>query len=51
LKALSGEFVRAEACSGKIGEKPKPIPKAEVMSRKICVIKIMSNKRTVWQQY
>ena len=49
LGALTGEFVRAEACSGAPGDKPKPIPKMEVMSRKICVIKIMSNKRTAWQ--
>ena len=51
LGGLSGEFVRAEACSGAPGDKPKPIPKAEVMSRKICVIKIMSNKRTAWQTW
>jgi len=50
LGALSGEFVRAEACSGKEGEKPKPVPKAQAISQKICVIKIMSNKRTAWQQ-
>ncbi|KAL3904805.1 MAG: hypothetical protein SGILL_009925, partial [Bacillariaceae sp.] len=49
LGGLSGEFVRAEACSGAPGDKPKPIPKVEVMNRKICVIKIMSNKRTAWQ--
>ena len=49
LGGLSGEFVRAEACSGAPGDKAKPIPKAEVMSRKICVVKIMSNKRTAWQ--
>jgi hypothetical protein len=50
LGAVSGEFVRAEACSGKVGEKPKPIPKAEIMCRKVCVIRIMSNKRTAWQK-
>jgi len=47
--ALSGEFVRAEAFSGSIGDKPKPVPKQEIMSRKNRVIKIMSNKRTQWQ--
>jgi ribosome-binding ATPase len=49
LGALSGEFVRAEACSGNIGDKPKPVPKAEVITSKIRVMKIMSNRRTTWQ--
>lgn len=49
LGALSGEFVRAEASSGSEGEKPKPVPKMEIVTRKIRVIKIMSNKRTAWQ--
>ncbi|KAG7369634.1 translation-associated GTPase [Nitzschia inconspicua] len=49
LGALSGEFVRAEACSGAPGDKPKPVPKAELVTKRIRVIKIMSNKRTSWQ--
>jgi ribosome-binding ATPase YchF (GTP1/OBG family) len=49
LGGLSGEFLRAEACSGAPDDKPKPIPKTEVMNRRICVIKIMTNKRTAWQ--
>ncbi len=47
--ALGGEFVRAEASSGVPGERPKPVSKQEVMSRKNRVIKIMTNKRTQWQ--
>eukprot|EP00536_Pseudo-nitzschia_multiseries_P000529 jgi/Psemu1/233699/estExt_Genewise1.C_60210 len=49
LGALGGEFVRAEASSGAPGERPKPIPKQELVSRKNRVIKIMTNKRTQWQ--
>lgn len=48
LGAISGEFVRAEA-AGSIGEKPKPIPKHEMIGKKSRIIKIMSNKRTTWQ--
>lgn len=47
--ALGGEFVRAEASSGTPGERPKPVPKHERISRKNRVIKIMTNKRTQWQ--
>jgi hypothetical protein len=49
LGALGGEFVRAEASSGASGERPKPVSKQEVMGRKNRVIKIMTNKRTQWQ--
>ena len=50
LGALSGEFVRAEACSGDPhGEKPKPVPKDDIMGFKNRIIKIMSNKRNQWQ--
>ncbi len=48
IGAISGDFVRAEA-TGDIGEKAKPIPKHEVMSKRNRIIKIMSNKRTSWQ--
>lgn len=48
LGALSGEFVRAEgACN--IGDKPRPLPKLELMTTKHRIIRIMSNKRTAWQ--
>lgn len=49
LGALGGEFVRAEASSGAPGDKPKPVPKHELISRNTRVIKIMSTKRTAWQ--
>mmetsp|Transcript_11503 Transcript_11503/g.27011 ORF Transcript_11503/g.27011 Transcript_11503/m.27011 type:complete len:1027 (+) Transcript_11503:153-3233(+) len=49
MGALGGEFVRAEASSGAPGERPKPVPKQELVSRKNRVIKIMTNKRTQWQ--
>jgi len=49
LGGISGEFVRAEASSGAPGERPKPVPKQELVSRKNRVIKIMTNKRTQWQ--
>jgi ribosome-binding ATPase YchF (GTP1/OBG family) len=49
LGALGGEFVRAEAFSGAVGERPKPVSKQEAMGRKNRVIKIMTNKRTQWQ--
>eukprot|EP00934_Nitzschia_sp_Nitz4_P009047 Nitzschia sp. Nitz4//scaffold158_size52425//28445//31267//NITZ4_006859-RA/size52425-processed-gene-0.8-mRNA-1//1//CDS//3329537513//9037//frame0 len=48
LGAIGGEFVRAEAAEN-IGDKPKPIPKLEVMERKYRIIKIMSNRRAAWQ--
>lgn len=48
LGALSGDFVRAEAC-GTIGENPKPVPKNAVIGKKTRIIKIMSTKRTTWQ--
>jgi hypothetical protein len=46
--ALGGEFVRAEG-AGKIGEKPKPVPKHEPIGKHNRILKIMSNKRTQWQ--
>jgi len=49
LGALGGEFIRAEASSGAVGERPKPVSKQEAMGRKNRVIKIMTNKRTQWQ--
>jgi ribosome-binding ATPase YchF (GTP1/OBG family) len=50
LGGLGGEFVRAEAFSGRPGgSKPKPIPKHELITAETCVIKIMSNKKSSWQ--
>lgn len=49
LGALGGEFVRAEASSGRKRDKHKPVPKHEIVTRNTCVIKIMSTKRTAWQ--
>lgn len=48
LGALSGDFVRAEAAC-RLGDKPKPIPKNEIIGRKSRILKIMSNKRSAWQ--
>jgi len=48
LGALSGEFVRAEAACN-IGDKPRPIPKLDTITRNSRIIKIMSNRRTAWQ--
>eukprot|EP00980_Cylindrotheca_fusiformis_P006873 scaffold1437_cov113-Cylindrotheca_fusiformis.AAC.2 len=48
IGALSGEFVRAEA-AGKIGEKAKPIPKNTLVGKHNRILKIMTNKRTAWQ--
>jgi hypothetical protein len=48
LGALSGEFVRAEG-AGKIGDKPKPVPKQDRVGKHNRILKIMSNKRTMWQ--
>ena len=48
MGALGGEFVRAEGM-GRIGEKAKLVPKHELISRRNCILKIMTNKRTQWQ--
>lgn len=48
LGGLSGEFIRAEAV-GDIGDKPKPIPKLDLMGKRNRIIRIMSNKRAAWQ--
>jgi len=48
LGALSGEFVRAEA-AGHIGIPAKPVPKHQVVTKKNRILKIMTNKRTAWQ--
>lgn len=48
MGALSGEFVRAEGC-GELGSTAKPVPKQQVVSRSVRILKIMTNKRTAWQ--
>ena len=47
LGALGGEFVRAEAAAH-IGDKPKPVPKYELLSKHNRILKIMTNKRREW---
>jgi len=49
LGALGGDFIRAEASSGASGERPKPVKKQEIVTKKTRVIRIMTNKRTQWQ--
>ena len=49
MGALGGEFVRAEGTSD-IGIPAKPIPKYQILSKKIRIIKIMTNKRSTWQK-
>jgi hypothetical protein len=48
MGALAGEFVRAEGV-GRIGEKPKLVPKHELLTQNNRILKIMTNKRTHWQ--
>jgi ribosome-binding ATPase YchF (GTP1/OBG family) len=50
MGALGGEFVRAEG-AGDIGEKPKLVPKHEQIGKHNRILKIMSNKRTAWQNH
>jgi len=45
---LGGEFVRAEA-AGNIGDSSKPIPKTAILGKHNRILKIMTNKRAVWQ--
>ena len=49
MGALGGEFVRAEG-AGEIGEKPKLVPKHEVLHKGIRILKIMTSKRREWQK-
>jgi len=64
MQALSGEFVRAEGCrnvqplssmtlqsqtTSLMQCHPKPIPKHQVVSTNIRILKIMTNKKTSWQ--
>jgi hypothetical protein len=48
LGALSGEFIRAEG-AGAIGEKAKLVPKFKVVTKSTRILKIMTSKRTSWQ--
>ena len=49
LGALGGDFVRAEG-AGKIGEPSKQIKKDALVGRGCRILKIMTTKRTQWQQ-
>lgn len=50
MGALEGEFVRAEG-SSRIGEKPKPVAKSELVGRQNRIIRIMTTNRKVkWQK-
>ena len=49
MRALEGEFVRAEAAS-KIGEKPKPVSKSQIVGRHNRILRIMTTKRKEWQK-
>ncbi len=49
IGALGGEFVRAEGAS-RIGEKPKLVPKHELVGKHNRILKIMTNKRREWQK-
>mmetsp|Transcript_18178 Transcript_18178/g.42934 ORF Transcript_18178/g.42934 Transcript_18178/m.42934 type:complete len:942 (+) Transcript_18178:73-2898(+) len=48
LGALAGEFVRAEA-TGNIGAPSRPVPKTQRMERGNRIVKIMTSKRSGWQ--
>lgn len=48
IGALGGEFVRAEGCAS-LGDKPKLVPKLDVVDRNCRILKIMTNKRREWQ--
>lgn len=48
MGAVGGEFVRAEG-AGRIGEKPKLIKKDDVLKKSNRILRIMTNKRTKWQ--
>ena len=49
LGGLSGDFVRAEA-AGNLGESSKQIKKDTPVTKRCRIIKIMTTKRTQWQQ-
>jgi hypothetical protein len=49
LGACGGEFVRAEGMRD-IGQNPKPVPKSQILSKDIRIVRIMTNKRSAWQK-
>jgi hypothetical protein len=49
LGALGGDFVRAEAASD-LGESSKQIKKDSLVNKRCRILKIMTTKRTQWQQ-
>jgi ribosome-binding ATPase len=48
LGAVAGDFVRAEA-AGDIGSAPKQIPKNQVMTKSLRILKVMTKRKTSWQ--
>lgn len=48
-RSLDGEFVRAEA-AGRLGDPSRPVPKHQLLDRSNRILKIMTNKKTAWQQ-
>ena len=46
---LDGDFVRAEA-AGRIGDKPKPVLKSDIIQRHNRILRIMITKRKTWQK-
>ena len=49
LKAIDGEYVRAEAASA-LGEKPNLVTKKEAISYKNRIVHIVTTKRSAWQK-
>ena len=49
MGCLEGDFVRAEAAS-RIGEKPKPVSKFELVGRHNRILKVMTTRRKEWQK-
>jgi hypothetical protein len=50
MGVLDGDFVRAEAAC-KIGDKPKPVLKSDVIQRHNRILRIMTTKRKSWQKH
>eukprot|EP00546_Thalassionema_frauenfeldii_P017228 CAMPEP_0178898772 /NCGR_PEP_ID=MMETSP0786-20121207/2529_1 /TAXON_ID=186022 /ORGANISM="Thalassionema frauenfeldii, Strain CCMP 1798" /LENGTH=886 /DNA_ID=CAMNT_0020569553 /DNA_START=24 /DNA_END=2684 /DNA_ORIENTATION=- len=48
MGVLGGEYVRAEG-AGEIGQKPRLVPKLELLNRSNRILKIMTSKRQEWQ--
>jgi hypothetical protein len=48
LGAVAGDFVRAEA-AGDIGLAPKQVPKNQVMTKSLRILKVMTKRKSSWQ--